>query len=63
MVVLLSEIKRSKVEMEEIGRQFGHFFGVYVDAKGRAGGLALLWNKSVHLNILSYSSHHIDVEI
>jgi len=59
-VVFLSETKRSKLEMDSLLSELGDFFGVFVDARGRAGGLALLWDKKVDLTLLSYSSNHID---
>jgi hypothetical protein len=34
-----------------------------VDAKGKGGGLALYWDNSIKLNILSYDMHHIDTLI
>lgn len=32
-------------------------------SKGESGGLALLWDKSTSLTILSYSSNHIDANV
>lgn len=34
--------------------------GVGVEARGRSGGLALLWDKKVTISIQSYSLNHID---
>jgi len=47
-LVFLSEIKKSRREIEEVKVELGDFYEVYMDARGRAGGLALLWDKSVN---------------
>ena len=46
-IAFLSETKRSGTEMEVVRRKLRDFFGVHVDSQGRAGGLALLWDRSV----------------
>ena len=60
-MVFLPETKQSKREMETILHAIGDYFGIFVDAKGRDGGLALLWNKDVSIDLLSLSLHHIDM--
>lgn len=63
-LVFLSETKRSKAEMHGIiARRFRDFFGVAVDARGRAGGIALLWLKSVNVTLMSYSLNHSYVTV
>ncbi|KAJ8428090.1 hypothetical protein Cgig2_024802 [Carnegiea gigantea] len=59
-VVFLSETKRSKLEIDSLLSGLSDFFGVFVDARGRAGGLTLLWDKKVDVTLLSYSSNHIE---
>ena len=49
--------------MEKVKVELGNFYGVYVEARGRAGGLALLWDKIVTLNLLYYQSYHMDASI
>jgi len=49
--------------MEVVRRKLGDFFGVYVDCRGRAGGLALLWDRSVQLTLCSFSDHHLDATV
>ena len=39
------------------------YFGIFVDARRRVGGLALLWDKHVTVDLLSFSLHRIDVFI
>ncbi|XVF81719.1 hypothetical protein PTKIN_Ptkin15bG0178200 [Pterospermum kingtungense] len=36
---------------------------VGVDARGRSGGLAMMWKEGVNLTLTSYSKYHIDTEI
>jgi len=62
-IVFLSETKRSGAEMELVRRRLGDYFGVYADSHGRAGGLALLWDKSVALTLYSYSAYHMDAYV
>ncbi|KAL0408316.1 UNVERIFIED_CONTAM: hypothetical protein Sradi_1766000 [Sesamum radiatum] len=38
-------------------------FGLSVDAIGKSGGLALLWHKQVHVDLLSFSKGHIDARV
>jgi len=56
-VVFLSEIKKSKLEMEDVTRRLGQLNGVYADARGRVGGLALLWDKSLDLVVLFFTPY------
>ncbi|KAJ8447421.1 hypothetical protein Cgig2_019415 [Carnegiea gigantea] len=51
------------MEMEIVTPRLGDYHGVYVDCRGRAGGLALLWGKTVNLTLQSYSSNHMDAHI
>ncbi|KAL0445490.1 UNVERIFIED_CONTAM: hypothetical protein Slati_1676900 [Sesamum latifolium] len=37
--------------------------GFTVDAKGRSGGLALMWVKNLEVTLQSFSAHHIDVSV
>jgi len=46
-----------------IEHEIGDYDGVYADSRGKAGGLALLWYKTIKLNLLPLSSNHIDVEV
>jgi len=59
-LVFLSETKRSKTEMKAMLVQLGDNHGTFMDARGRSGGLLLLWDKNLALIVLSYSSNHID---
>jgi len=50
----------SRAEMEVAIRPLSDYLGVCVDARGRAGGLGLLWEANVGVTLLSYSSHRMD---
>jgi len=49
--------------MEVIKKKLGNYDGVSVGCRGRSGGVALLWEKSSQISLLSCSSHHIDVMV
>jgi len=59
-VVFLLETKKSIAEMTTLLSDLGNFHGLFVDARGRSGGLGLLWSDTVNVNLLSCSMHHID---
>lgn len=40
-----------------------NMFGFAVDRVCLSGGLALLWRKDVDASLLSFSQHHIDVQV
>jgi hypothetical protein len=62
-IVFLSEIRQNKRVVEAICRRLGfeHCFPVCV--KGKGGGLVLMWSKSVSVELINFSVHHIDVKI
>ena len=60
-VVFLPETKKSKVEMNDLLPKLGDFFRLFVDARGNSAGLALLCDTKVDVELLSCSSHHIDI--
>jgi len=49
--------------MEVIKWKLGNYDGVLVDCRGQSGDVALLWEKSSQISLLSCSSHHIDVMV
>jgi len=49
------------IGVEAIKYKLGSYDGVAVDCRGRSGGVALLWEKTTQVSLLSYSLHHIDV--
>ncbi|KAJ8445872.1 hypothetical protein Cgig2_000184 [Carnegiea gigantea] len=62
-LVFLSETKRSIFETSAILHDLGNYVGVFVDARGRAGGLALLWDKTTNVQFLFNSLHRIYVTV
>lgn len=62
-VVFLMETKllASKFEGIRCKLRFGGCF--VVDLMGRKGGLALLWEKEVDIEIINYSQHHIHAKM
>lgn len=50
------------MQMKKIGKllKFDCYFTV--SSKGQSGGLALMWNLEININIISFSSCHIDAE-
>ncbi|KAJ8420789.1 hypothetical protein Cgig2_011607 [Carnegiea gigantea] len=59
----LFETKLAGREIGRIKHRLGDFDGFYYDSGGRAGGLALLWRKSLKVSFLSNLFNHRDVEL
>lgn len=49
--------------MEWIRRQLGYEGMIVVEPQGRSGGLCLMWKEMDQGKLLSYSKHHIDIEV
>lgn len=61
-LVFLIETKLDDIGIDKLKEQF-NMFGLGVSCVGRSGGLALLWNKSTSVSIMSYSKNHIDANV
>ncbi|KAL0311520.1 UNVERIFIED_CONTAM: hypothetical protein Sangu_2446700 [Sesamum angustifolium] len=61
-LVFLAETKCFASQIEVLKRKF-NLFGCNVDPKGRSGGLAILWQKYVDIQLQSFSRYHIDVSV
>ncbi|KAL0347230.1 UNVERIFIED_CONTAM: hypothetical protein Scaly_1739000 [Sesamum calycinum] len=59
-LVFISETKCSSYRISCLHYRL-NMHGVGVDSRGRSGGLALFWDKSVSCVLRSFSLHHIDV--
>jgi hypothetical protein len=57
------EIKLSTQCMERIRIKTGFDNAFAVDSRGRSGGLALLWNDELCLEIHNYSWNHINAVV
>ncbi|KAL0424119.1 UNVERIFIED_CONTAM: hypothetical protein Sradi_0946700 [Sesamum radiatum] len=62
LLVFLAETKCHSSQIEKLKRNFD-LFGCSVDSQGKSGGLVLLWQKSVDVQLQSYSRYHIDVSV
>ncbi|KAL0355668.1 UNVERIFIED_CONTAM: LINE-1 retrotransposable element O protein [Sesamum radiatum] len=61
-LVFLAETKCNSSRVDLLKRKFG-MFGFSVASVGKSGGLALLWEKTISVQLQSYSAYHIDVSI
>lgn len=59
MQFLLSKTKESSRSIDNLKKHW-NLLGVGVISIGTLGGLALLWNKNISLNLMSYSWNHMD---
>ena len=59
-LIFLCETKLRSGQVQEVCRQLGveNFFAV--DKVGKSGGLAIMWNAELTVQINSYNRHHID---
>ncbi|KAL0294287.1 UNVERIFIED_CONTAM: hypothetical protein Sradi_6894900 [Sesamum radiatum] len=62
LLVFLVGTKCSLSQIETLKRRLD-LFGCCVEPRGRSGGLMLLWQKSIEVQLQSFSSFHIDVSI
>lgn len=62
-IVLLMKTKCERKKMEEVRVRLGFKNYFVVECRGKLSGLDLLWDSSVQLNIKTFTSHHIDVEV
>ncbi|KAL9141797.1 hypothetical protein ABFS82_14G128000 [Erythranthe guttata] len=61
-LLFLSETKATSSFVNRLKTKW-NLFGLSVDKVGQAGGLAIFWQKTTHVELLSYSNNHIDVMI
>jgi hypothetical protein len=59
-MVFLMETKMRKQKIEMIRSLLGYPNMVVVDCKGKSGGLALMWNEDVDVEIQNFSQRHIN---
>ncbi|XP_019158912.1 PREDICTED: uncharacterized protein LOC109155728 [Ipomoea nil] len=62
-VVFSMETFLVKSRMEPIRVTLGYNNMLVVDASGRSGGLALLWDDAIRVDVTGYSSNHIDTTV
>ncbi|KAL0306177.1 UNVERIFIED_CONTAM: putative mitochondrial protein [Sesamum radiatum] len=61
-LVFLAETKCSSRQIDALKRRFD-MNGLCVDSRGRSGGLAIFWNKSVDVMLQTFSHCHIDASV
>lgn len=59
----MCETKLTPMQMSEVSKRLRIESYFAVNRNGKGGGLAMLWNDSVNVNINSFSSHHIDANV
>ncbi|XP_030923509.1 uncharacterized protein LOC115950456 [Quercus lobata] len=62
-IVFLSETKMKNYQMNKVKFKIGLLNGLIVPSTGRSGGLAMLWNRDIHLEVQSYSRYFIDAVV
>ena len=62
-IIFLCETDIWESEMRKIQRRLNFDHGVWVDAVGRAGGVALFWSNDVDIHIRSMGQRFIDFEV
>lgn len=62
-LLFLYETKLSSKQATEECRKFNLDNCFAISRNGMSGGLAMMWNSDVNVNISSYSNHHIDAVI
>ena len=50
-------------KLEELKRKLGYECCFAVGKEGCSGGLGVFWKDSIHCSIISFSKHHIDLEV
>ncbi|KAL0352102.1 UNVERIFIED_CONTAM: hypothetical protein Scaly_1598900 [Sesamum calycinum] len=60
--VFLIETECKSRKLDNV-RRILDMHGLGVDAIGKSGSLALLWNKKIHVDLLNFSQGHIDARI
>lgn len=58
-IMFLSETKKAKGKLNSLKRRLCFINCLEVEARGRSGGLALLWESDVNQTVCSYSTNHI----
>ena len=62
-VVFIMETKINRILMESLRIKLGYSCKLVVESAGKRGGLGLFWSDSVDIQLLSFSSFHIDVQV
>jgi len=61
--VFLSETKANETRMEEVKNSIGFSGKLVVDAKGKAGGLCLMWKWGVNVEVEEFNKNLLAIKI
>ena len=61
--MFLSEKKANETRMEEVKNSIGFFGKLVVDAKGKVGGLRLMWKWEVNVEVEEFNKNLLAVKI
>jgi hypothetical protein len=62
-IVFISETRQQKERVSNLRFRLGLNNSFVVDGVGKGGGLALFWDDSINIDLLSYGLHHIDTMV
>jgi exonuclease III len=62
-LVFLMETKSRNKRMETVRVRIGFANLFVVECIGKSGGLALLWNDEINVEIQNFSRHHINAKV
>ena len=62
-LVFLCETKLTPSQMQEKSQKLNFENCFQVDRIGKRGGLALMWDSNLRVDVKSWSRHHIDVVV
>jgi hypothetical protein len=62
-VVFISETRQQRDRVSNLRHRTGIKNAFVVDGQGKGGGLVLIWDDAIQLNVLSYGMHYIDTLI
>jgi hypothetical protein len=62
-IVFVSKTRQQASRVSNLKSRLAMDNSFLVDGKGKGGGLALYWDNSIKLNIVSYGMHHINMLI
>jgi hypothetical protein len=59
--ILETQISKSRAEV--LSNSLGYDRAFAVGSEGRSGGICILWNNDLNINILGQSKYHVDVSV
>ena len=62
-LIFLCETKLKSGQVKKVCNQLAIENVFVVDSEGKSGGLAIMWNTDMAVQIKSYSRHHINFQV